>query len=132
MTEKREKVMSTLSKECLKSIKKGLDKDNKVLHKDLTKNSELMDSLNHLLSRYYSNERGQVHSYQIEIDTLEIDDKGKGSFRADYDVYIHDTCADRRHEEEDMFMIIDFEIHLFTGDITFTGELIYDRDPDEI
>lgn len=85
-----------------------------------------------LLNSYdhYVDTHGQVYDFEIEDDSLYIDNDGEGGFRVEFQVHYYFGC-DNLNKQYDQEMELTITTDFSKREIEITGEQRNEREPDE-
>lgn len=84
-----------------------------------------------LLSGYYFQKRGKVHSLTIDQDHIQFKNKTSGSFTTTFHVNYNNGCQDLNYDIENERMTIQFKLDTTNKMLELFGEEVPERDPDE-
>ncbi|MXV14826.1 hypothetical protein [Hufsiella ginkgonis] len=85
-----------------------------------------------LLLSYHFQSRERVFNVSVDERSITVNADGNGHFTAVYMIGVFNACADIDHTDATR-MKIDLDVKNFeTGETVLTGELAYERGPDEL
>ncbi len=124
----QERKQITISNQTLTILSSNQVTSLKELFKELQ--GDHNNSICVLLSGYHNEEKGTVYSFEIEENTLTLDQSGEGKFFLTYIVNYYEGCKDRNYDDDNNSMEITININLSNGTAILIGEDRPERGPD--